>query len=187
MEHTRIDEGVKRGPKRKPTDRPRRTEAAIAANIKIPATLTTQEVIDRYLNDEKTSAIAVSYGISRSRLHQWLIEHSEDDWKRAQVARAVTALEEAKDQLQSAEDALSLARAREGLRSAQWELERLFSRLFGAKQELTIEVNHQVNVDIALSEEASELIHRIRKANAAVLQAETVIESIPVSVQAIDT
>ena len=35
-------------------------------------------------------------------------------------------------------DGLELARARELLRSSQWELERLFSRLFGQKQEVNV-------------------------------------------------
>ena len=41
------------------------------------------------------------------------------------------------DELDSATDALSLARAREQLRGAQWELERVLNRIYAQKQEVT--------------------------------------------------
>jgi hypothetical protein len=144
MEHTRIDEGVKRGPKRRLPNRNgvRRRDPLTGRSLAvIPADLLPSQVLDRYLSDEKTSVIAESYGISRSRLHQWLLEHAEEHWKKAQIARAITALEEAKEGLELAGDPLELARAREQLRSAQWELERIFSRIYGQKQEVTLNVS----------------------------------------------
>ena len=136
--HVRIDEGMKRGPRKLPNrNGVRRRDPKTGQSIAvIPKDLLPGTVLERYLSDEKTSTIAQSYGISRSRLHQWLLEHAEDHWRKAQVARAVTALEQSKDELDSAADPLELARAREKLRGAQWELERLYSRLFGQKQEV---------------------------------------------------
>lgn len=63
--------------------------------------------------------------------------------------------------MQGASDALSLARAREQLRSAQWDLERVFSRIFGPKQELTIELT-------------GDLGERLRRARERVIEGETV-------------
>jgi hypothetical protein len=140
--HVRIDEGIKRGPRRPKTASQKaladleRTAVARKTNTVIPQDLMPSTVLDRYLSDENTAVIADSYGVSRSRLHQWLLEHAEEHWAKAQIARAITAWEESKDRLESATDALELARAREQLRSAQWALERLFSRLFGQKQEV---------------------------------------------------
>jgi hypothetical protein len=105
------------------------------------ASVTPQQVLMRYLADERTADIASSLGVHRSGLNQWLLRHAEQEWKDAQVARAITALEKAKDDVESAADALSLARAREMLRSAQWELERLCSRIFGQKQEVSVTHN----------------------------------------------
>lgn len=141
MENVRIDKGVKRGP-RKTTNsiKARDPETGRCLQI-IPKDLLPSTVIDRYLADERTADIAASYGIKRSRLNQWLLEHAEEDWRKAQVSRAVTAMENAKDALEVASDPLMLARAREQLRAAQWELERLFNRLFGQKQEVTINDN----------------------------------------------
>ena len=142
-EHIRIDEGVKRGPRKPRNSILRRDPVNGQAMAVIPHDLLPATVLDRYLSDERTADIAASYGVKRSRLNQWLLEHAEEHWRKAQVARAVTAMENAKDTLEVAGDPLTLARARELLRAAQWELERLFSRLYGQKQEVTV-----INADL---------------------------------------
>jgi predicted DNA-binding protein YlxM (UPF0122 family) len=135
--HVRIDEGIKRGKRIRPIASPRRKAIVPACNSKL-ANLDATAVIRRYLEDQTTAEIAKEIGVHRSGLHQWLLRNCEEHWREAQIARALSALEEHKDNLRVANDALSLARAREGLRAAQWELERLFGRLYGAKQEVTI-------------------------------------------------
>ena len=137
MDHVRIDEGVKRGKRIRPLPPSRRKRAILpACNSKLEG-LDATKVIRRYLEDHTTAQIAKDLGVHRSGLHQWLLRNCEEQWREAQIARALSALEESKDNLRLAPDALSLGRAREELRSAQWELERLFSRLYGPKQEVT--------------------------------------------------
>lgn len=174
--HVRIDEGIKRGP-RKRTALPQAEPSVekTKRNGKL-AEVNINDVLQRYLADETTAEIAASLNVNRSALHQWLLRTAEEPWKQAQVARAITALEEAKEQLRGAQDALSLARAREQLRGAQWELERVFSRVYGQKQEIAMTVDIHVQVDHALSLEAGELLGRIR--GAAVQQSPQVIDVI---------
>ena len=165
--HVRIDEGIKRGPRRpqkrrRDPDRPQLTPQPILGGKLATADL--NAILERYLADESTAAIAASLNVHRSALHQWLLRNAEEPWKQAQIARAITEWEEAKDQLQAADDALSLARARERLRSAQWSLERLFSRLFGPKQELTIT-------------DKTDLGERLRRARERVIEGECVAET----------
>lgn len=88
-------------------------------------------ILRRYLSDESTKDIAASYGVTRQALGQFLLKHAEQDWKDAQVARALARKEQAEDMIESAGDALSLARARELLRAAQWDLERVCRRIYG--------------------------------------------------------
>lgn len=88
-------------------------------------------VIERFINDEKLADIAQSLNISHSALNMALLEYAEDDWRRAQIARALTKLELATDEREQASDVLSLARARDAEKSAQWQLERLLRRLYG--------------------------------------------------------
>lgn len=90
-----------------------------------------KDVLNRVLQEESTKDIAASYGVTRSALNQWLLTHAEADWKAAQVIRASKRKEEAEEALETADDALSLARAREKLRAAQWDLERVCRRIYG--------------------------------------------------------
>ena len=126
------------------------------ATASIPSDLAPSVVIHRYLSDERTADIAASYGVARSRLNQWLLQHAEEPWRQAQVARAITAKEQAQDDLDEAQDPLTLARARERLRGAQWDLERLLSRLFGPKQEVTID--HRITVEHSITDSADLLL-----------------------------
>jgi hypothetical protein len=151
LEHTRIDEGVKRGPRIMPAAPKRRRSPVARDNGKL-SQANPQEVIARYFRDETTADIAQSLGVHRSALHQWLIRNCEQDWRDAQVARAITALEQAKKDTETAPDPLSLARARELLRASQWELERLFSRLYGQKQEVTHNLPQGPLVTIVLAQ-----------------------------------
>lgn len=106
-------------------------------------------VLARVVNDEKLVDIAKDLGLSRSALNMALLEYAEDDWKKAQVARAQTRLDRARDYRErmaalfnknaTAEEiengiactteTLTLARDEE--KSAQWELERLCNRIYG--------------------------------------------------------
>lgn len=107
------------------------------------------EVIRRFLNDERIADIANSMGLSRSALNMALLAYAQEDWRTAQVARAQSRLERAReyrermaalfDKNASPEDlengiactteTLTLARDEE--KSAQWELERLCRRIYG--------------------------------------------------------
>jgi hypothetical protein len=51
--------------------------------------------------------------------------------------------------LREAKDGLELARARELVRSAQWQLERVLSRIYGQKQEVAPSSAVQINIGIA--------------------------------------
>ena len=123
-----------------------------------------QAVIARVVNDESIKDIAESMGMSRSALNMALLEYAEDDWRRAQVARALTRLDRARglreelwnNKGERTNEALTLARDEE--KSAQWELERLLSRLYGTKQEVTH--NHQVAADAGLVGLAGDLLRR---------------------------
>ncbi len=155
MEHTRIDEGVKRGPRKIPQRMgiKKRDPVNGQALRVMPADLQPEQVIDRYLQDERTQDIARSYGVERSRLNQWLLKNASEQWRDAQIARAVTAHEQAKDELAAASDPLSLGRAREQLRAAQWELERLYARMFGQQTHVTMEITGDLGDRLRRSKE----------------------------------
>ena len=161
MDHVRIDEGIKKGP-RKPK-KPKITRAPRAdPGTAIPPDLDPKHVLDLYLQHPTTSGIAQQLGVRRSTLTLWLRERCPTDWKNVQIARALIRKEDGDAGIEGADDALSLARAREMLRSGQWDLERLDSANYGQKQELSVDVNYHVIIESALVNSAASLAESIR-------------------------
>lgn len=107
------------------------------------------DVLARFLKDEKIASIAADLGVHKSALNQWLLRNHEDLWKQAQVARAQTALEDAKEAMDTAQDGLSLTRAREKLNAAKWELEKLNRRLYGDDKNIQVNVVPVLNISVA--------------------------------------
>lgn len=121
-------------------------------------------ILQRYFSDESTNDIAASYGVTRQALSYFLLKHAEEDWRAAQVSRAIARKEKAEDDLKDARDPVCLARAREELRGAQWELERLYSRVFGQRSHVTVE-------------QVGDLGERLRRARERVIEPDSVVDA----------
>lgn len=138
MEHVRADEGMERGQRNTPAPWPPRKPPTAG---KLGPDFDPMTVVARYLNGEEISQIAETLNVHPKALNYHLLKpHILEAWREAQVAVSLAEYQEAKEVVRAAPDALSLARAREQLRSAQWDLERLFSRLFGQTVHQTIEI-----------------------------------------------
>lgn len=116
-------------------------------------------ILVRYLSDESTADIAKDFGCTRQALSQFLLKNAEEEWKEAQVARALARKEKADDDMETANDPMSLASARERLKSAQWDLEKVCRRIYG--QDMP-----QLNVTIV------DLGDRLRRARERVIEHE---------------
>jgi len=93
--------------------------------------------------------IAQSYGLKGSeQLYRLLLATDPERWKEYQAAKVLKRLDDANKGLETASDALSLARAREQVRSAQWELERVLRRIYGQDQGVTQQSPIQINIGI---------------------------------------
>ena len=160
--HIRIDEGIKRGPKKQRLALARKPVDESKLSPIIPAHLDPREVLERYLAEPHTSKIAESYGVTRRNLTRWLKDVCPVEWKQVQVVRALIFKEDGNEGLETAQDALALARAREMVKSAQWDLERLDSATFGQKIEQVIEVNHNILVEHGLADSALTLFESMR-------------------------
>jgi hypothetical protein len=133
-----------------------RARDELGRNQPVLKDLDPSEVLSRYLADERSADIAASYGVTRSALNQWLLKTCEDEWKEAQVARAITRKEAAEDALEQAPDPLALAKARELLKSAQWELERVCRRIYGEERNIgQVTVNPVLIISVAEQKPAS--------------------------------
>ena len=154
--HQRIDKGVERGPRNKHRPPAKKGETG---HPSIPEGLDPQAVLDRYLTESTTSQIAQEFGISRKTLIRWIRDVAPDQWKKVQVVRALCRKDDGDEGIEAACDALSLARAREQLKSGQWDLERLDSQNYGVKQEVTHTLKPEFNVILKPQEKVIEGEH----------------------------
>ena len=112
-----------------------------------------KDVLDRYLAGETSPEIAKSLGVTKQALSHWLCNEAEADWKSAQFVKAFTLKEEADELVKSATNPLDLARAREMLRSAQWDLERVCRRIYGQDAPTAAQA---VQINISLRRDAEQ-------------------------------
>ena len=105
-------------------------------------------VLDRYLAGETGPQIAASLNVTKQALSYWLINHAEAEWKSAQFVKAFNTKEQAEELMSSATNALDLARARELLRSAQWDLERVCRRIYGQDAPANAAQAVQININL---------------------------------------
>lgn len=119
------------------------------------------QVLARYIQGEQVANMAAEYSTSDVTIYALLLRERQEDWKDIQTARALARLERSQDKLETAADALSLARARESVRSAQWELERLLRRLYGEdKAQVAVQINPVLNISVAASPQSlSHVVH----------------------------
>lgn len=142
MEHTRIDEGVKRNSPSLPV--PRKPPVSGKLGPDFDATT----ILEAYIQGYEIPEIADKIGVHPNALYYHLVRPAnKDNWKAAQVAVSLAEKEQAKKEQREACDALGLARAREARVGAQWDLERLDSGTFG-QQQAQINVNAQGPVSI---------------------------------------
>ena len=157
--YERIDKGVKKGTTIN-QDKPRRSQTTEMLSGIIPAELKPETVLERYLTESTTSQIAKEYGVSRKTLVRWLYATAPQAWKQVQIIRALCRKDDADEGIEGASDSLSLARAREMLKSGQWDLERLDAGNYGQKQEVTHKVD-VVNLEEALAVSMNAIMQKL--------------------------
>ena len=135
--HVRIDEGIKRGPKKKVNRQPQAAKNGQFVS-KIPEDQRQRILSDSYLRlrgGESTDQIAASYGLSGRALRYWLLDDPKADEARRQLINGELA--RTLEDMRLADAPLPLARGREEFRAWSWIAERREARLYGPKQEVT--------------------------------------------------
>ena len=167
----------------------------------LPIQIAPREVISRVVAGERTEAIAESLGLTASGLMHWLRQNAEEEWREAQIFRAMDQLEMCRRLLERAladdpegyNDEVTkivtskpnvtkivtctkitktqIAGARELSRIAQWDLERLLRRIYGAQLD--------VQVQVSIADAMTAALSRSRGDAASVIDAHIVSESTP--------
>lgn len=159
MDHVRIDEGIKRGPRKqriKPSQIEREVRQRARNNLGKFLPIHTKEQRQAVVADAlqlleaglTTDDIGRKHGVTGEAVRTWLVAAKEDAadartlfFSRIQVQLA--------DEIQLAQDPLALARAREGF-SAWHKLAQVRDpRNFGPKQEVTHVGNPTLNINVS--------------------------------------
>jgi len=123
-----------------------------------------KDILESYLNEKTSTQIAADYGVTRAAISHFMLKHAEQEWKDAQVAKAVVAKDNAEKLLETASNALDLARAREQLRSAQWDLERVCRRIYGQDTPASVAAV-QVNINLRRESATNAAQHEVIEAD----------------------
>lgn len=155
MEHSRIDEGVKRGPRKKTGPKPsspRHNNGQFIPKLSNdPKDI--QAALESYIQGATLKQIGDQFGVTRQAVYGWLLGELGGEQHSALVTRALTArIAKGDETLDSADNPLDLQRGREQARNARLDLERRRASLYGQKQEIT---HHQaaptLNINIVNS------------------------------------
>jgi hypothetical protein len=94
--------------------------------------------IKRYLQGESVAALSAELNVSRGTIYNWMLgDLGPGHYTNLVTQMLVTRVRRADEMLETAEDPLNIARAREMARFARMDLERRRPHLYGQKQEVT--------------------------------------------------
>lgn len=84
-----------------------------------------------FIEGKEAADIASYLGVSKNQLMHALRTRATDDWREAQVIRAIRRKEEAEDAIDAADNLFALRQAETKLKSAQWDLSRICRLIYG--------------------------------------------------------
>lgn len=153
MDHVRIDQGIKRGKRQMRKDAREHPVVADRTQLGQFTSKYSPEqrkailsgVKDAILSGKTTTQIAEEHGIPKSTLKSWIV--GDDSIESARGAMLAAELMQRAEQIDTADNPLALACAREGFRAWSWIAERRESRLYGQKQELTVSVTPVLTIN----------------------------------------
>lgn len=99
--------------------------------LPVPEWFEPRKILAQYVAGQGTEEIAKELSVSRRQLIYALTTKAPESWKEVVTIRAILRAEEAEDEIDNAKDMLALNKAREKLKSAQWNLEKVCRPIYG--------------------------------------------------------
>lgn len=160
MDHVRIDEGVKRGPRQPPRDPV--SQQYLPTIPPKERRIAIERAAARIEQGEHLKTIAEDIGVSLQCLSMWLLDDLPAQYAEAQRRGLIARIADADGDLDGAQTPLELARAREKAKFARWDAERRLPKLFGLQTHVTVEIT-------------GDLGDRLRRADERVIEGESVV------------
>ena len=100
------------------------------------------EIIQRYLNGDSIQSIAQELGVHRSLIYRWMLDGQADNSHELMVTHGlIHRIAEADQHLDDALTSVDIARAREKAKFARMDFERRRPKLYGPKQETSVDAS----------------------------------------------
>jgi transposase-like protein len=104
-----------------------------------PQTPHIPDIIQRYLNGESLQVIAAQYHVNRQTLYNWMLAETGPEYEHLITKALVNRIADADKLLDESTDTFGIARAREAMRFTRMDFERRRPKLYGPKQELSVD------------------------------------------------
>lgn len=121
----------------------------------IIAHLDPQPILDRIHRGESLRTIAADLGVSNVGLRAWLLREDAEQYQHVITAALALRVAEADEELDSASDNISIARAREQCRFSRMDLERRRPLLYGQKAQQAINIAGSGEIQVQIVSYAS--------------------------------
>jgi len=99
------------------------------------------DLVQRYLNGESIQALADDTGHCFRTIYKWLLRDCGSEYESLQTDALIARIADADQQLENACTKVSVARAREMAKFARMDFERRRPKLYGPKQESTVDAS----------------------------------------------
>ena len=107
-------------------------------------------ILERIRAGDSLRQIAADVGVSNVGLRAWLLREDREQYADVVTAALTTRVATADDMLETASDAVSIARAREMARFARMDLERRRPHLYGQRPTTAIQVSGEGGVSVQI-------------------------------------
>ena len=146
--HLRIDEGVKRGPRkpRNPIDPQTKRFLSINGQSQSIALQKRSQILERLAAGELLRDIAADLNVNPGAISAYLAK--DQDYIAARESGLEQQLEIGQGQIAQAEDPLNLARGREAFRATAWRCEREFPHRWAQRQLVDVKVTVDVEPEL---------------------------------------
>lgn len=100
------------------------------------------DIVQRYLNGESCQAIAAELGLHRATIYRYLLDGQADATHEQLITHGlINRIAEADQDLEDASTSCDIARAREKAKFARMDFERRRPKLYGPKQEVSMDTS----------------------------------------------
>ena len=134
------------------------------------------DLVQRYLNGESIQTLADNSQHCFRTIYQWLLRDCGADYEHVQTQALINRIADADYQLHIAANKVSVARAREQAKFARMDFERRRPKLYGPKQEVSVDEKitvivqrhptpQHIDVSISSSAEKDEKLNEINVPN----------------------